>query len=403
MTYEEMVARTAKVNQVFTPSAPINSRTLFAGRTKQIQSVLGAVYSRGQHAILYGERGVGKTSLASIIHDLMVLASKDPIQIAKYTCGNTTTFEGMWRSIFKQLTVERDAGTLTLDALLPENPGSEDVLELFQNADVPAVVVIDELDTISHTDTVPILADTIKTLSDHSIEATLVLVGVADSVDGLIEEHQSIERALLQVQMPRMSRTELMEIIDKGLDSSQSDMAIAPELKDDIASLSQGLPTFTHLLTKYAALHAIEGGRTNITAGDLQAAISEAVDKLQQTIKSTYHTATSSSRDNLFKEVLLACALAPIDDLGYFPAGALRAQMKKITGEDYQVPAFAKHLNDFSSSSRGNILEKKGQTRRFRYRFTNPMMQPYVLLRGLAEGRISQDQISSTNVSSPPF
>ncbi len=358
------------------------------------------MYSRGQHAILYGERGVGKTSLASIIHDLMVLASKDPMQIAKYTCGSTTTFEAMWRSIFKQLTVERDEGTLTLNDLLPENPGSEDIRELFQNADVPAVVVIDELDTISHTDTVPILADTIKTLSDHSIEATLILVGVADSVDGLIEEHQSIERALLQVQMPRMSRLELMEIIDKGLDPSQADMTIDLGVKDDIASLSQGLPTFTHLLTKYSALHALESSRTNIIAGDLQDAVVEAVDKLQQTIKSTYHAATSSSRDNLFKEVLLACALAPIDDLGYFPAGSLRAAMKKITNQDYQVPAFAKHLNDFSSSSRGDILEKKGQTRRFRYRFTNPMMQPYVLLKGIAEGRITKEDIAAANLSS---
>jgi hypothetical protein len=38
----------------------------------------------------------------------------------------------------------------------------------------------------------------IKVLSDNSVPATLVLVGVADSVDALIVEHQSIERALVQ-------------------------------------------------------------------------------------------------------------------------------------------------------------------------------------------------------------
>ncbi len=84
-----------------------------------------------------------------------------------------------------------------------------------------------------------------------------------------------------------MSRIELMEIIHKGLDPSQADMTIDFGVTDDIASLSQGLPTFTHLLTKYSALHALESERTNIVLSDLQEAVVQAVDNLQQTIKST--------------------------------------------------------------------------------------------------------------------
>jgi Cdc6-like AAA superfamily ATPase len=313
------------------------------------------------------------------------MASEHPVQIAKYTCGVTsTTFEGMWKTIFGQLTVERETGTMSLEGLLPENPGSEDIRQVFTQADSPSVIVIDEIDTIAQTDTIPMLADTIKTLSDHSVETTLVLVGVADSVDGLIAEHKSIERALLQVQMPRMSPDELLEIIDKGLDANQADMTIDSAVKGHIAYLSQGLPNYTHQLAKYAALNAIADDRTDIGETDLTAAIREVVDKQQQTIKSTYHAATSSARDNLFKEVLLACALAPIDELGYFNAGAVREPMKKVTGHSYDIPAFSQHLNDFCGESRGCILEKKGEQRRFRFRFSNPMMQPYVILKGIA-------------------
>ena len=39
---------------------------------------------------------------------------------------------------------------------------------------------------------------------------------------------------------------------------------------------------------------------------------------------------------------------------------------------------------------RGPILSKKGQPRRYRYRFANPLMQPYVTMRGLASGLITQ-------------
>ena len=40
---------------------------------------------------------------------------------------------------------------------------------------------------------------------DAKVPATVVLIGVADSVGELIREHGSVERALVQIQMPRMS------------------------------------------------------------------------------------------------------------------------------------------------------------------------------------------------------
>ena len=43
-----------------------------------------------------------------------------------------------------------------------------------------------------------------------------MVIGVADQVDSLIAEHRSIERAIVQIHMPRMSVTELLQIIDNG-------------------------------------------------------------------------------------------------------------------------------------------------------------------------------------------
>ena len=52
---------------VFKPTSPINREDLFAGRQSQRQDVLDAINQQGQHAVLYGERGVGKTSLANML------------------------------------------------------------------------------------------------------------------------------------------------------------------------------------------------------------------------------------------------------------------------------------------------------------------------------------------------
>jgi Cdc6-like AAA superfamily ATPase len=398
MTIEETLSLKARINEAFTPSAPINNSDLFAGRRKQIDRVIQAIFQRGQHAIIFGERGVGKTSLANIIYDLLVLAGKAEFQVAKHTCGADVTFAGIWRAIFKQLSVSRtDTDQLTLDGLLSDTVGSEDIRETFESADSPSIVIIDEVDRIAETDTAVLLADTIKSLSDNSSNTTLILVGVADSVDQLIAEHQSIERAAIQIHMPRMSVTELVEIIDKGLD--KAGMTIDAETKTEIAALSQGLPSCTHLLARHAALVAVDAGRADIRKDDLRQAVTDAVANQQQSVVNAYEKATHSPRENLYKQVLLACALAKTNELGYFSAVDVREPMRKITHRDYDIPAFSQHLNDFCDDRRGPILQKTGETRRFRFRFTNPLIEQFVVLKGIADGIITRDQTSSkTNV-----
>jgi hypothetical protein len=58
-----------------------------------------------------------------------------------------------------------------------------------------------------------------------------------------------------------------------------------------------------------------------------------------------------------------------------------------------EIPSFAMHLNAFSSASRGPVLKKDGVLRKFRYRFTNPLLQPYVLMRGIKDGLIAPDML----------
>ena len=60
MNIAQRIKLQAQVHLAFSPSAPIDSTDLFAGRTRQIERLLGAIFQRGQHAIIFGERGVGK-------------------------------------------------------------------------------------------------------------------------------------------------------------------------------------------------------------------------------------------------------------------------------------------------------------------------------------------------------
>ena len=79
--------RYARVGEVFTPGAPVDRFALFAGRTPQIMSVVDAINQRGQHVVLYGERGVGKTSLANILAEVFwVQETGRPLWAVKVNC-----------------------------------------------------------------------------------------------------------------------------------------------------------------------------------------------------------------------------------------------------------------------------------------------------------------------------
>jgi energy-coupling factor transporter ATP-binding protein EcfA2 len=376
------LVRYAKVARVFTPGAPINSQALFAGRMPQIMEVVNASMQRGQHAMLYGERGVGKTSLANVLHEFL---SDATLTSVKVNCSTNDTFVTLWTRVFRELAIDPE-----LDGT-PVDP--DDVRYLLQQRLVgPALVVIDELDRLDDDEALSLLADTVKALSDHSVDVTLVLVGVADSIDELVGDHHSIERAIVQVPMQRMPLDELVEIVDKGLD--ELDMTSTQAVKERIGRLSEGLPHYTHLLALHAAQYAVMDDRDAIDPADVDVAIKRAVQKATQSIQSSYQLATRSPRpDSQFEQVLLACALAPKNELGYFTAGSVRRPLSRIMGERKEIPSFARHLNKFTEPGRGAVLQKSGESRRFFYRFANPVLQPFVILNGIARGLVEEDLV----------
>ena len=402
----DKVSREIRLGMVFTPSAPVNRLTLLAGRTSQRRALLDAVLQRGRHAVLFGERGVGKTSLASVLHELLESAGQSVLSL-RVNCEDGDDYSLIWLKAFDNLQIIEQRRTLGFNSDIESATRAASSLFGADQSIAPRdvrllldrlgeermlVVIIDEFDRVAGK-VGGQFADTIKTLSDQSVPATLVLVGVADSVSALISEHESIERALAQVRMPRMSFDELQQIIDGGL--AEVDMTIDDIARTRIASLSQGLPHYTHLITLYAARHANDHDSTVVRGDDVEAGIVIAVENAQETITSAHHRAVMSSRaDSLFRQVALACALARTDERGYFPARAVRPPMQLIMGRPYAIPAFARHMNAFCGEARGSILEKIGARRNYRFRFNNPLLPPFIIMSGIAQGMIKTEDLA---------
>jgi len=174
--------------------------------------------------------------------------------------------------------------------------GPDSIRRMLQVANPPRLIILDEFDRFEDDESLSLMADTIKTLSDHAVETRLVVVGVADSIDALIGEHESIQRAISEVQLGRMEPKELIGIIDDGL--AQVHMTITPAARRRIGRLAEGLPQYVHMLTLYAAQRAVMDDRLEVDVDDVRDAINKVVKK--HSLLREYQTAVQSPRrDNL--------------------------------------------------------------------------------------------------------
>jgi Cdc6-like AAA superfamily ATPase len=401
----DQIQRDIRLGQVFSPAAPVDKLKLFAGRAQQRADFIDAVLQRGRHAVLFGERGVGKTSLSSVIKEFLEKVGQT-VLAPRVNCDFTDTFSTIWKKVFKEFRYIEERQKIGFggesDAIL------HSVAEQVEGRDVTPddvrdvlsavgqnrilIVIIDEFDRVAER-MGTLFSDTIKTLSDQSVPATLVLVGVADIVEALIREHESVERALAQIRVPRMSRDELNEIITLGL--KDVEMTIQDDARARLVALSQGLPHYTHLVGLYAARNANRENRLEISRSEIRAGVEEAVKNAQESIVATHHRAVMSARvESLYRQVALACALAKTDERGYFTSSSVRRPMSVIMGRTYDIPAFARHMNEFCETTRGPILQKIGTPRNYRFRFVNPLMQPFIIMDGMSKGLIDDDKLT---------
>lgn len=388
-----------QLGEVFTPSAPVDDQDLFAGRNHELFSVVEAMQSVGQHAVIYGERGVGKTSLARIA---AAIGNSQGQLAVRVNCDAEDDFGSLWRKVVDELSIigpeleepRRSAleGPIAeCVAALTSGPGlgpSQVRIAMRRITRVaPVSVFFDEFNEISDSNAIIGLANTIKALSDHIERVTLCPVGVAEDLDALLEGHLSAIRAIVQVKMPRMSRDELKEIVARGL--GKLGMAIENDALDMIQVIPRGLPQYAHLLASEGARSALLGGSSAINRGDVMAGLKVGLAKLDRSLSRAYDRATYSPKTTRFKEVLLACAIARLGDMGDFSPADIRAPYSKIIGQSVEIDRFNPQLT--SLATKREILSREGEERRWRYRFRDPLMEPYVLLEGLSSGTITPD------------
>lgn len=408
---DEVFARadelSARAGTVFKPRSPITTKELFAGRWNELMEVSDAVHQPGLHAVIYGERGVGKTSLANVVRPTIWAVDKgdkgeaERRLVVKDVANTGDSFSSIWNRFFAEVSFPDATLSPSHPNYLVSTRTAFSLLDQIKIEDVRrvlsqmpgAVFILDEFDQASR-EVSKSFTELIKALQDMVVDCTIILVGVSETVDKLVEDHASISRAIVQVKVERMKPDDLRQILENA------EKALGIKFSEDaanlIVNLSQGLPHYTHLI----GLHAVRSATNRLRLSDVERddvfeALKKAVKQAEQSVAEKHTTAIHSAQKNaLYRQVLLACAIAASrfhDALGYFTPGAVVDPLKTILDKPVTIATFTNHLVEFSQDKRGQILERDGQPWGYRYRFRDPLLVPYVFMDGIDSG-IANDQ-----------
>lgn len=285
---DPLSALRVRLRSAFTPAQPITDRRMFAGRTTVLTNLIRSIEDQRLHTVIYGERGLGKTSLLHVLAQ----AARDARYLVVYvTCGAGSTFDETFRTIaagipllfheqFGPTAPEAERGD-AFSTLLPTETVTVRTAEdlLIKVVGTRVLVVLDEFDRAESEEFRRNIAELVKSLSDRAVRVQLVIAGVAANLNELVTNVPSVQRNIFALHVPKMDGEEIRELIKNG--EGVVGLTFDEPAVRAVVSLAIGLPYLATLLSHRAALVAINQGRATVHVGDVATANDEAVQEFR--------------------------------------------------------------------------------------------------------------------------
>ena len=353
-------------------SQPVTAREQFSGRQDALAQLINSIEQQRVHVVIYGERGIGKTSLAHVFAD----TAREARYLVLYgSCGTDGRFDDIFRTFCSKIpmlyhrsvlptTAEVEAGN-HFDSLLPETTfGPREISDLF--ADVVGtrvILILDEYDRITDANFRRDVAELIKNLSDRAARVQLVLTGVASNLDELIGFAPSIRRNIIGLPMRPLTKAEVKSVL--GLGEDAAGLHFNDEVVSMIATMASGSPYLVRLLGHQAGLAAINQRRTQVDEGHARTAVENVLTDWNATLPRRVQTILSRQSAQTQWPILVAAAQAGIHSDGWFSVEDVQTEI----GDGMASPEIERSLHTFANP--GELLEVHDVhgERRFRYRY----------------------------------
>lgn len=395
---------------VFTPKT-IVTRDMFARRNEQDldgnpglqDTVQDALRERGGQILLYGDTGVGKSSLlkyaaedeglgtvtiecvSSMSHpDILDALVRKVITVKKISLRKSANLEASasaegkvpW---FAKLsgTVKASGGTAT-DYEVVEKDAIDVLAEVLPRAG-RTLIVLDNFQNIKSAETRELVAQMLEQLSDRAAESEgadvkAVVIGIADDAHTLLGESRSYGRRTTEIGVPRMPDDELREVLVRGF--GKLGITVSDSIIDRFVFYSDGFPYFAHLLGLNVSRAVLRGSSKTATLDDLTAALKRSATGVTTTYQERVRKAREVGGEVQPRyQIMKMLATSPRRS---WTSADVQALWTEQFGERDEYSFMHTALGQLSTPKHGSILRRRGPRKHYQYQFEDPHMRPYL-------------------------
>lgn len=398
----------ARIAEVVSPAQPISSVEFLKGRDDELQDVERALFAPGRNVFIYGDRGVGKSSLAATAAFQYQSAEATPIFVGgakdetfvsmianianqalgrsrlhttKMTRGLALDWRGLKWSWGQELSVKEVSSQLATvgDAV--------DLLaEVASVHSKSPVVVIDEFDQIGNPDERNRFAALLKHLGDRGIPLKLIFTGIGSSISDLLGAHHSATRQLAQIELGRLGWIPRREVVIQA--AQRFGLEVDPNVAWRIAIVCDGFPHYIHLITEAMLWQAADDKEVceELTMEHYHLGLRKAIAMVSMSLQEPYRLAVLH-RDKELEDIVWATAdgedlwRSTRDMHDAYTVIAEKRQRLDVLDRS----SFTKILGRLKTKSYGEILQAV-PNRPGWYTYTEKMVRGYVRMQAEAQG-----------------
>lgn len=393
-----------KESSPFTPGSPVPVE-LFVGRAEQIRELIRyigqACSGKQENVFLAGDRGIGKSSLASFLRYL-VSTQKNMLGIHVFL-GRVSTLEGMVHHIFEQLLKGtkgeiwfneiaqffgkhiREVGLFGISVTFA--PPEEDLKELVRKFPEALNNLLKRLkdqkrglfialDDINGLVQEPEFANWYKSFVDEvathykDFPVFIMLIGLPEKRAILSQLQPSLMRIFRPIEIKRLSDEEVKEFLSKAFE--KAGMRVEPDAMKLMVHFSSGLPIFMHEIGDATFWKDTDG---IIDKGDAAQGILTAAEKIgEKYLEPKVYKAIRSER---YRSILRKLGKAP-----------LSRSFKKREVEVKLNANEKKIFDNFLRRIKGlGVIEPDIERGRGAYRFVNEIYPVYIWMESKRFGK----------------
>ncbi|MGB3676530.1 MAG: ATP-binding protein [Candidatus Nanopelagicales bacterium] len=401
---------------VFTPKT-IVTRAMFERRNEPdadgnpgVQNRLqDALRERGAQVLIFGDTGVGKSSLVKYA------AEDETLFAVTVECGSEMKYADILDTIVRKLvdvkatTVKRTVSaesSATGEASVPwftklsgtikgakgkeqnyevvEKPVLDVITEVMATAG-KSLIVLDNFQNINAQETRNLVAQLMEKLSDRAgdwdkPDIKCVVVGIAEDAASLLGGSLSFARRTVQIGVPRIPDDEIRALLSRGFGLLGLD--VHPNLMKQFVFYSDGFPFFAHLIGLYVSRATMRAQTQEVHGAQLNAALTEAAKSVSASYERRIQTAREVGGDVQPRTQIMRI-LAESTDREWTSA-MVQTLWEQRVDKRYDYAFMYVALSQLSKSKFGSILARTGNPRRYRYGFADPHLRPYLRITRVA-------------------